>query len=465
MKKLSISTRITIWYTVFLIIICAVLMAVLLQFYEQKERNTAERKLIHIVEDVSDSIADAGREFPLDKHVKYYIRDTYISVYDKEGSLITGRRPHGFDEFPVLVPESTTELRDLSGQEWYIYDTTVHMRDSDDLFIRGMMNNEGHDKTDRFFMNFLLYSIPVLLLLAAAGGWIISKRALDPLRELIRVSDEIKADGDLSKRIPVPESRDEVRELAESFNGMFDRIENLIDREKQFSSDVSHELRTPLAVIRSQSEYAMEDPGYAPEAAAVINRESRRMSGLVSNLLLLARSDSGRLQPEISPVDLGDLLAETAELSRVKAAESDISIECIHEADGAETSRPVIVESDPDLLIRIILNLLDNAVKYGKSPGGRIIVRLTTDGDTAVCTVADDGEGIAREERDMIWQRFYRSDKARSGEDSSGLGLAMAKSLTTEIGGSLRYVDEEERSEKDLRGAMFELKLPLAVKA
>lgn len=461
MKSLSISTKITIWYAVFMVILCSVLMTVVLQLYHLTEHSNAEMRLVRTVEDVSDSIVDEGDGFIFSDSIKYYVRDTYISVYETDGELVCGRRPRGFDEFPPLDLDNTTVLEDAGGNEWFVYDNVVNLSEGRTLYIRGMMNNEVYAGTDVFLMRVLGIMIPLLILLAAAGGWFITRRALSPLRHLIKVSSEIRSDADLSKRVQVPASNDEVKELAESFNGMFSRIEEVVDREKQFTSDVSHELRTPLAVIRSQSEYAMEDESYAPKAIEVINRESRRLSDLTSSLLMLARSDAGRLVPDMMSLDIASLIEGAVGQARISTEGRDIGIIFRNDAENTGTGE-VWVSSDPALLIRVIMNLIDNAVKYGKSQEGRIEIGLRLEGNEAVVTIADDGPGIAREDREKVWQRFYRADVSRSDDDSSGLGLSMVSALTKAIGGSIRYVDEEERQEGALPGAIFELRLPLS---
>ena len=183
------------------------------------------------------------------------------------------------------------------------------------------------------------------------------------------------------------------------------------------------------------------------------------MSDLVSSLLMLARSDAGRLEPASERTDLAELLCEVTEQAAESAAEKGVEV-TFRNASGKPA---VYVMSDADMIIRIVLNLIDNAVKYGRQPGGRVEVRLTlsSGGRAAICTVADDGEGIDRAERQKIWQRFYQSDAARSRGDSAGLGLSMAESLAKALGGSIRYVDEEDRTDGEFEGAVFGLELPL----
>lgn len=458
MKKRSIASRITLWYVVFMLVIAAVLVLALSQAYSAMVSRTLERSLVQTVENFCDRISSDGDGFIYNNKLEYYTKNTYISVYDEEGELVVGRRPRGFNEFPQLDTEEIRTVRDEKGGKWHVYDTQLHADSSTPLVIRGMINDAAYEKND-FLQTFIFIMIPILVLVAGAGGWLITRKALMPLNDVIRVTNEISRDADLSRRVRVPETYDEVRELAESANSLFDRMEETFEREKQFTSDVSHELRTPLAVIRSESEYAMEDPEYAVKAAGVINRESRRLSGLLENLLTISKSDAGRLRPELSELDLADELESIAGGFRAGESGSEVRPEFINEAGG-----PVMVMANEDMLIRVIFNLLDNAVKYGRSEGSRIWIRLFEDGDEAVCVIADNGDGIAADERDRIWQRFYQTDSSRTRSDSMGLGLSMVEALTKAMDGKIRLLTDEEAADLFGReaGAAFELRLPLS---
>jgi signal transduction histidine kinase len=155
-------------------------------------------------------------------------------------------------------------------------------------------------------------------------------------------------------------------------------------------------------------------------------------------------------------IDIKELLEDLAEQTRIAAADRNIDVEFIDEAgDGS-----VMVRSDEDLLMRIILNLVENATKYGKTPDGHIELRLRKDPGKVVVTVADDGEGISEEDQSKVWNRFYQTEASRNRRDSSGLGLAMVDSLTNALGGSIRIVPDAEKRPGELPGAVFELTLP-----
>ena len=366
-----------------------------------------------------------------------------------DGDIITGRRPRGIEEFPPLNAEKFQMTEDVSGSEWYCYDNIIEVSGKK-VYIRGMLNIVADDDKYSFDVTLAMTLIPLIIIMAGIGGYVITKRAFAPIRKVIGTTEEITRDGDLSRRIPLGKSRDEVYELSESFNNMFDRVEELVNREKKFTADVSHDLRTPLAIIQAQSEFAMEDESYAAEANKVINREARRMSSLINKLMTIIRSDSGRLVPEKAKLDVSFLLDALAEIKRPLAEEKGLRIE-------SEVEEGMEIETDEDMLARIIVNLLDNAIKYNNKDGGIIRISAHKGEKEFVCRVSDDGPGVDPRERDMIWERFYRADEARTSGESSGLGLAIVKALTRNLGGSIELLSNEE---SELGGATFELKLP-----
>ncbi len=456
MKKLSITTKITLWYTMFLIVVAVILMVVLYRYYDFREQTTADQQIIQTIEDVSDVISTNGMAYSRNGDINYYTKDTYISVYREDGAFFAGQIPDGIGQLPELEIDVTQRFDDSRGRQWYIHDTTINMANEEDMYIRGIMENTGYELAYRRMGRFLMFMIPGLIILAIAGGWFISWRVLRPIRDLIEVTKEIQEDGDLSRRVPVPKSEDETSELSESINGMFDTIEKMVGRERQFAADVSHELRTPLTIIHTQSEYAMEDQSYTKRALETINRESHRMSRMITNLLMITRSDSGRLHPEIKAIDLSELLADLADQAKLAAAERDVSIQYVNETGDDRFT----IDSDEDLLMRIILNLLENAVRYGRNKDAHVEIRLGCDDTDAIITVADDGDGIAPEVQNKVWDRFFQIESSRSRRDSSGLGLAMVASLARVLGGSIRIVPANEKTPGELPGAVFELKLP-----
>lgn len=450
---LSITARITIWYTVFLVLISALLMGVLFRLYSERERLAAEGKLVQAVTEAGESVRASGENFATDPSIQYYYKDAYISIYDSMSeTFVAGLIPENIKEEPPLTIEKVQRAEDSGGGRWHTYDSRISVAHKD-YIIRGMISDTRGEGVRSFEQMVFAILLPIVLIMAALGGYLITRSAFAPVRKIIDVTDEIRDEGNLSRRIPLGTQRDEIYELGESFNDMFERIEDMVQREKQFTSDVSHEIRTPISVIQSQSEFALEDPEYGPKALQVINNECRKMTALISNLLMIARSESGRMEPEIETVNLNDLIGGVVEIKRPMANEVGTSLE-LDLVEGDE----MIIETDEGMLTRILLNFVDNAIKYGKQPGGRVLIRARIIDEEFICRVSDNGGGIPEEDRERIWERFYRTDVARSSANSTGLGLAIVSALVAALGGTVRLLPSDQA---ELGGSTFEFRLPV----
>jgi len=272
----------------------------------------------------------------------------------------------------------------------------------------------------------ILSAVPIALLIAAGGGYWLSGRVLRPVDRITREARAITAD-DLGLRVVVPESRDELRLLAETINAMLDRIESAFRRLVQFTADASHELRSPVALMRTTAEVALRRPraegGYR-EALQQVLAESERLSLMIEDLLLLARSDAGAESLEKKPIDpAGPLRAALARIERSLQPAID---------DG------LVVEANALALQQLFTILLDNAVKYSTDV---IDVSLHARNGSAVIQVRDRGIGIAADDLPHVFERFYRADKARS-RGGAGLGLAIARRIAEIHGGTIDVVSE-----------------------
>lgn len=449
MRKVSITTKITIWYTAFMVFITVGVLSVLVYTGNLRASEAVKTLLMDSVADASEEIEGFGGNFIVDDNLNFYEDGVYISIYDDEGELVEGRRPRELSQLPELKDKETVKLADNNDDAWYVYDSLFKVDDRF-VWVRGIVKDPSDKSTFSFVQNLAIITLPLLVIIAALGGYVITRRAFRPVREVINTVEEISEDGDLSRRINVhknnDDSGDEIYRLAGTFNGMFDKLEKSFKQEKQFTADVSHELRTPLAVMISQSEYAIEDPEYREKALEVMNREARRMSGLVNKLLTLSRSDAGRLTPDKENLQLSEICEMVAQQQTESAAFKGISIE----TDIAEN---ICILADESMIIRILLNLMDNAVKYGRE-NGKVRLSLVEDNGFAVCAVEDDGIGIAEGELDRIWERFYRADVSRS-EEGSGLGLSMVAALVKAHGGRAEVTSTEGQ------GSCFKVYLPL----
>jgi heavy metal sensor kinase len=276
---------------------------------------------------------------------------------------------------------------------------------------------------NRQFGWLLLASIPVMVLLASMGGYSMSRRALAPVDKITEDARLIGAHN-VSQRLAVPSTRDELQRLSLTLNGMMDRLESAFRRITEFTADASHELRTPIGVIRSTAEFAlMRSRDEETYRAALRDNlaEAERMTLLIEDLLALARADAGGRPQRHSLVDLGAAFAQAFGRCRLPAEAKRIQM-CI-EAPG----QPLFIHGDSNALCRLFLILAENAVKYTPE-SGRVTATLRPDCEGAVAEIQDTGIGIAAEDTPHIFQRFYRADKARSRNIAgAGLGLSMAE--------------------------------------
>ncbi|HZF31608.1 MAG TPA: ATP-binding protein, partial [Gammaproteobacteria bacterium] len=299
---------------------------------------------------------------------------------------------------------------------------------------------------------FLLPTFPLVLVLASAGGYWLSRRALAPVDDITRAAQSITADN-LSQRLAVAPAGDELSRLSETLNAMIGRLEASFRTISRFTADASHELRTPLAVMRTTAEVALRGDSAPGDHAAALEHvvvEIDRMSHLVENLLMIAKADSGEAELQRRPVDVVAAVAEACEqacvLARVKGVEVSVRL----------PERSVSILGDAHALRRLFLILLDNAVKYTPS-GGRCEVFVSAHAAEVVGTVTDTGIGISTEDLPHIFDRFYRVDRARSREQGgAGLGLAIGRWIAEAHGGAIAVDSELDR------GSSFRVHLPLA---
>lgn len=276
----------------------------------------------------------------------------------------------------------------------------------------------------------LIVGIPVLIALVGLTVWFIIGRTLHPV-EAIRAKVASISDRDLDRRVPVPDSDDEIARLAATMNQMLDRLELSSDQQRRFIADASHELRSPLAAIRSQLEVDLmhaEKANWKITYDDVLD-ETLRMQRLVDDLLLLARSDAGTLPRTRVWTDLDDVVFD-----RIRRIEPTTSVMIdTTRVSGAQ------VDGDPDALARLVGNLLENAVRFAVD---RIEVVLTEADGQAVLTIADDGPGIPRDDRTRVFERFTRLDEARDRvHGGTGLGLAIAREIALHHDGNITIGD------------------------
>ncbi len=295
-------------------------------------------------------------------------------------------------------------------------------------------------------------AIPLALLLGSYGGLLLANQALRPVDRITRAADRIAA-GDLTERVPEPAKMDEIGRLAATFNHMISRLQAAFERQKQFTSDASHEMRTPLAVMRGDIEITLRRERTVDEYQRVLTsnlEEIVRLSRLVEDLLTLARADAGRVELRYEPIELNELCQQMVEYISPLAHQREQTLG--YDAPNA----PVMINADVQRIKQLLLNLLDNAIKYTE-PAGDITLGLKTEDKDAVITVADTGRGIPPEDLPHIFDRFFRrsakiSDRSAAG---FGLGLSIVKWIVDSHGGKT-----EAQSEVG-KGTTFTVRLPL----
>jgi heavy metal sensor kinase len=296
-------------------------------------------------------------------------------------------------------------------------------------------------------LRLLLIAGPILVGVAALGGYWLTGQALAPIEKIRRQAAAINAQ-DLSQRLNLTTTDDEVGRLAQTFNEMLDRLEKSFQRQRRFTADASHELRTPLAVIRGEIDVGLERPRSAAEYVETlesVGAEARRMSRLVNELLLLARADAHELRLDYEKVDLADLLTLLVEQMQRPAQEAEVRL-------GADLPRSLPILGDRDRLLELFLNLLENALVH--APGSQVDVRAQPNGETIVVTISDTGPGIPEEHVPHLFERFYRADQVRGrSSGGSGLGLAIAQEIAHAHGGDISV-----RSERG-KGTTFSVQL------
>ena len=297
----------------------------------------------------------------------------------------------------------------------------------------------------------LVLGLPLIVVLAGLGGYVLARRALSPIDHLAGEARRITAER-LHERLSVPNGHDEIGRLAAVINDTFARLESSFDQLRRFTADASHELRTPLSVIRGIGEHALRETRTPPEykdAMGSMLEEVDRLTRLVDTLLKLSRGDAGTIRLARDVLDLGDLTREVVSSLGILAEERQQRLQVVAAED-------VRVSADRLVLRDAITNVVDNAIKYGPARS-TIDVRVDADAEQATVTVRDAGPGIPAEHRERIFDRFYRVDEGRSREmGGTGLGLAIAKWAVEANGGQISL-------DTATTGSVFRITLPRAV--
>jgi len=338
-----------------------------------------------------------------------------------------------------------------SGQSYWVLARRATLANQP-LVLFAAAPNAGNLVLLQSFLKGLLASAPLLLLISSAGGYWISRRALQPVDRIIAKARSISI-GNLSERLPVTETGDELQRVAETCNAMLGRLESAVGQIRQFTADASHELRGPLSFTRTVAEVALRNPDIDPESRRAFQEivdEAAKAAVLLEEMLTLARSDAGHVDLPMEPTDLGVVIEEVCEMAKTIADQSGLTLAVMHRTNMAAN-----VIGDFSSLRRLIWILVDNALKYTPAPG-MIEVSLAVAAKSATLSVRDTGIGISATDLPRIFDRFYRADPSRGMVEGNGLGLSIAKWIAETHHAQLLVASEERI------GTTFRLTFPLS---
>lgn len=427
MKRLSVKLRVTLWFTAFMALLVAADLVILFAAGREMVARSLWDTLTETV--LENGQALTGHDGSLGtEDVDSFDRGVYLMVYDAEGYPIYGRMPVGYaDQLPFR--DGTMQTMD----DWYLYDAFLPVEEYGQVWVRGVISSAEAGSTIDNLFHLALVAFPGLILLAAVGGYFITVRAFRPVRQIAETAERINSGSDLTQRIQLGSGRDEIYTLAAAIDHMFDRLQASFERERQFTSDASHELRTPIAVIIAQCEYALDSAQTTEEAMEALDtvlQQAQRMSALIAQLLTLARADRGQLKLDLETIDFSELTQMAADQIEELAARRGIRVE-------TQIQPGLRIQGDETLLLRMLLNLMENGVRYGRE-GGNLMVRLRREGGKLVGEIQDDGIGIPAEHLPRIWERFYQVEEARSAsKEGAGLGLPMVRYIVQSHGGTV----------------------------
>ncbi|GMR21928.1 MAG: ATP-binding protein [Acidobacteriota bacterium] len=453
----SVRFRLTLWHLLALTVVLLVYAGGVFLFLRKSLGDKLDRGLnenFERAEELLTESADGALTRVSTRHRDQEVVGAWVEAWRPGGTLLyrspelarlvsvgvlppPGRDRTGYES--LTLPDGT-RVRTLTG---------IRKFAGPPVTLRVLRSEEPLRHELRELLLILVLGLPVAITLAGNAGYLVAKRALAPIERMADRARRITA-ANLHERLAVENPDDELGHLATVCNETFARLERSFEQLKRFTSDASHELRTPLTAIRSVGEVGLREPRDAQAYRAIIGsmlEEADRLARLIDSLLTLSRADAGQVTLHRGPVDLVDLAEDVAQHLGVLAEEKRQTL-------ALSGSSPVTVLADRLVLRQAVINLVDNAIKY--SPEGSVIrIAVRTEEDSRILDVTDSGPGITPEERERIFDRFYRVDRTRAREHGdTGLGLAIARWAVTAHGGSIQV------SAGPQSGSCFRIVLP-----
>ncbi len=464
MANTSIRVRLTIWYggglALMMMLFAGALYVVMSQALQDRVDRSLEEAAVAAARSLEEHrfgpfllLDDLTQSFP-----ELALLDKFFQIFGPQGQITLQSANITTRDIPLSQTAMDSALQNRGTLETVRFNEEIPIRllsypirHGDTLvnIVRvGASLRPGEDMLSRL-MFVLVIGSPLAVAVSMLGGWFLAGRALRPVDSITLAARRI-AGGDLTQRIHTT-SKDEIGRLASTFNDMIARLETSIRQTRQFSADASHELRTPLTIIKGEAELALRKPRAPNVYREVLEsnlEEIDHMSRIVEELLFLWRADLGEVTMASNPVQLDTLMQEIHSQAVALGQERRVDTTLEH-------VEPVQAPGDEWRLRELLLNVVDNAVKYSP-PGGTVRLRLTATRDQAMILVRDDGIGIAREEQRVIFDRFYRTDAARAhAPNGTGLGLSICKWIVEAHRGAIEVESAVGK------GSCFTISLPL----
>lgn len=435
LKKINLSAkmRLTGWFTMMILLLSAMVLVFVFVINGASVTDDPAGRLVKAVQENAKRIEGENGRFEWDE-IKFYGRGVYCTVFDEKGRLLRGAVMEGAEIELPFEPSVVREL-DMGEHAYYVYDVSVYT-DQSTLWVRGVIDQADRSGVMHTIMILTWSLLPAILLISVGGGWLIARGTFRPMETIVERAGSISDGQDLSARIDLRRGPKEMRLLGHTFDRMFARLEQSFKAERQFASDAAHELRTPVAVVLAQCERSRRKDQTREDflrSIDVIESQGHHMSELIDQLLSLTRLQQGVDRYPLREADLSSFTEAVCE-EFIPTDTRGITRE-------TEIAANVTAKFNPTLMARIIQNLLQNAYKYGREDG-HIWVTLAEEADCAVLKVRDDGIGIAPEDQDKIWQRFWQADASRGENGGSGLGLSMVREMAEFQGGSAAVESE-----------------------
>ena len=453
-----IRIRLTLWYVFMLALTLLLFAAGLYAFVAREERRSTNAMLRERAGSFERAYAGEAREEPGEAAVVEVAKDFVagegsVFIYRRPAILVTGSKAA---RDPASIPAVHAAIgAAFAGQSRLLSldaerSIVTPFADRHYVFV-GAQSLERERAVLRRLRTGMAIAIPAALIVAALVGYLLALRSLAPVARMTEDASRIEAEN-LSHRIAVAHPSDELGRLGTVLNALLERLERSFQQQKQLLADTSHELRTPIAIVRSEAEVTLSRERSAEEyrqALEIIGSEATHLTHLIDSVLLLARADARQNRTAREAFSLNEVVEQSVFAMRTLAATRGIDLTC-------GTNGPMPMRGDAELIRRMALNLLDNAIKFTNA-GGRVRLDARRAGSWYLVRVSDTGSGIPSEAQAYIFDRFYRASRARSrdADGGTGLGLSIARWIAEAHGGDIRLVRSDEE------GTIFEVTLPV----